>query len=270
MTGNKKYDVFISYSRKDFIEVETFKIMLQKRISGLKCWFDLTGIESGDEFSEKIVSAIDNSAYVLFMISDYSMASPWTKKEVTYAKNTGKRVIPILLKDSKIKGWFLFEYGLVDCIDCTDSIQVDKLISNLSVWIESKSVSTNTPKGNNEIAANGFTLEQAYQFFRNKQYEEAFAIYRILAGFGDIIAQSNLGLFYYFGWGCKQDYEQAVIWFRKAAEQGDADAQTNLGCCYHNGQGIRQDHTQAMNWFRKAAEQGHNMAIKWLEELYKL
>lgn len=68
------------------------------------------------------------------MLSDNSMASAWIKKEVTYAKNTGKRVIPVLLKGSKIKGWLLFEYGLVDCIDSTNSKQIDKLLKNLSDW----------------------------------------------------------------------------------------------------------------------------------------
>lgn len=100
----KSYDIFISYSRKDIDEVETLVTMLQKCIPQLACWFDLTGIESGDEFTEKIISAIDKSSHVLFMLSDNSMASAWTKKEVTYAKNTGKRVIPVLLKGSKIKG----------------------------------------------------------------------------------------------------------------------------------------------------------------------
>lgn len=63
------YDVFISYSRRDYEEVNSFVALLQNRIPGLKCWFDLTGIESGDEFGEKIVSAIDNSSHVLFMVS---------------------------------------------------------------------------------------------------------------------------------------------------------------------------------------------------------
>ncbi len=66
---NNRYDVFISYSRKDFCEVSAFVTQLQRFIPGLRCWFDLTGIESGDEFGEKIVSAIDSSDHVLFMIS---------------------------------------------------------------------------------------------------------------------------------------------------------------------------------------------------------
>ena len=56
-----------------------------------------------------------------------------------YAKNTGKKVIPVLLKGAKLNsGWFLFKFGRIDCIDSTDSIQVNKLMDNLSNWIGKK------------------------------------------------------------------------------------------------------------------------------------
>ena len=128
------YDIFISYSRKDFDEVDTFVKMLQKRIPQLSYWFDIKGIESGDEFTEKIISAIDNSSYVIFMFSDNSIASPWTKKEAMYAKNIGKKIVPVLLKHTSLKGWFLFEFGNIDCIDSANRLQVDKLIGNLCNW----------------------------------------------------------------------------------------------------------------------------------------
>ena len=63
-----KYDIFISYSRKDFDEVNAFVNILQKQIPTLTYWFDITGIESGDEFEDKIISAINNSSYVQFKI----------------------------------------------------------------------------------------------------------------------------------------------------------------------------------------------------------
>ena len=129
-----KHDLFISYSRKDFEEVNKFVNMLKSRIPDLDCWFDITGIESGDEFEDKIISAIDNSANVLFALSDNSLASEWTKDEVMYAKNTDKKVIPVILKGGSLKGWFLFRFGRVDCIDITNALQVDKLINNLSTW----------------------------------------------------------------------------------------------------------------------------------------
>ena len=68
-----KYDLFISYSRKDYDEVNAFVKRLQEQIPTLTYWFDITGIESGDEFEEKIISAINNSKYVLFALSENSI-----------------------------------------------------------------------------------------------------------------------------------------------------------------------------------------------------
>ncbi len=129
-----KYDVFISYSRKDFDEVAALIETIRAEIPGLSIWFDITGIESGDEFEEKIISAIDNSSYVLFALSNNALESQWTKDEVIYAKNTDKKVIPILLKGASLKGWFLFKFGRVDCIDFSNDLQREKLLNNLSDW----------------------------------------------------------------------------------------------------------------------------------------
>lgn len=129
-----KYDVFISYSRKDFDEVSSLIETIRTEIPDLSAWFDVTGIESGDEFEDKIISAIDNSSYVLFALSENSLASQWTKDEVMYARNTDKKVIPILLKGAQLKGWFLFKFGRIDCIDSTDDIQMKKLMRDLSRW----------------------------------------------------------------------------------------------------------------------------------------
>ena len=138
-----KYDLFISYSRKDYDEVNAFVKRLQEQIPTLTYWFDITGIESGDEFEEKIISAINNSKYVLFALSENSILSKWTKDEVIYAKNIGKKVIPVLLKGAKLnEGWFLFKFGRIDCIDSTNSIQVEKLVNNLFVWTRKKNSHT--------------------------------------------------------------------------------------------------------------------------------
>ena len=129
-----KYDVFISYSRKDLNLVEKFVKDLKARIPNLTYWFDLTGIESAEEFDEKIINAIDNSSYVVYFLSPNSMKSRWTKEEVMYAKNCGKKVIPVLLNGVTLEGWFLFHFGRVDCIDLSKKEQVNKFIKNLSGW----------------------------------------------------------------------------------------------------------------------------------------
>lgn len=129
-----KYDVFISYSRKDFDEVSALIDAIRAEVPDLSIWFDITGIESGDEFEEKIISAIDNSSYVLFALSENSIGSKWTKDEVMYARNTDKKVIPVLLKGAQMKGWFLFKFGRVHCTDSTNDLQMEKLLQNLSDW----------------------------------------------------------------------------------------------------------------------------------------
>ena len=129
-----KYDIFISYSRKDFQEVNALYEMLKSEIDGIRIWFDINGIESGDEFEDKIINAIDNSEVVIFALSDNAINSRWTKDEVMYARNTDKRVIPVLLEGAKLKGWFLFKFGRIDCIDLKDQLQISKMIGNFCQW----------------------------------------------------------------------------------------------------------------------------------------
>lgn len=145
MHKSKKYDIFISYSRKDFQEVNDLLQKITQAIPTLNYWFDLNGIESGDdEFDERIITAIDNSSYVIFALSENSIASKWTKDEITYAKNIGKKVIPVLIKGAQLNdGWFLFKFGRVDCVDSTNDIQIEKLIKNLSKWTNNPIAKTN-------------------------------------------------------------------------------------------------------------------------------
>ncbi len=130
-----KVDVFISYSRRDFDEVNKFVEMLKQRIPDLTYWFDLTGIEAGEkEFDEKIISAIKASSYILFFISDHSMDSKWTKKEVIYATNIEKKVIPVIFRETTLHDWFIFNCGRIDSIDLGDNKQTEKLLRDLASW----------------------------------------------------------------------------------------------------------------------------------------
>jgi len=128
-----KYDIFISYSRKDYDEVKT--IVEEIETKGINVWFDLKSVESGDEFVNKIAAAIDSSRLVIFIYTNNSANGYWTQKEVLYAKNQGKRVVPVLLNGMMpSKGWFNFLYGNVDCVDFSDKTQEAKLFSNLNKW----------------------------------------------------------------------------------------------------------------------------------------
>ena len=52
-----------------------------------------------------------------------------------YAKNIGKKVVPIVLDYSCLSGWFLFEFGIVDYVDIHDSLQKQKFHENLCSWL---------------------------------------------------------------------------------------------------------------------------------------
>lgn len=89
-------DIFISYSRQDQDIVIPFVKSIEQRF-GPVCWIDLEGIEYGSQFEDVIVDAIDASKVVLFMLSDNSLVSKWTKREVTYAENEEKRIVPVVI-----------------------------------------------------------------------------------------------------------------------------------------------------------------------------
>lgn len=274
-----EYDIFISYSRKDFNEVKALYEMLKSRISNINIWFDLTGIESGDEFDEKIIAAINDSKMLLFALSDNSMQSKYAKDEVMYAKNTEKRIIPVLMKGACLKDWFLFKFGRIDCIDLQDEKQVNKMLNNFSQWFDKKLVNepASSPKvsqSQQTSAAKSATALSPEEMFQNgtwhydkKNYAKAIEWYRRAAEQGYAPAQFSLGVCYNYGHSVTQDFAEAAKWYRKAAEQGFAKAQNSLGFCYENGEGVTKDILEAVNWYRKAAEQGQTNAKSNLKRL---
>lgn len=126
--------IFISYSRLDKDIVFPFVKRIEQELT-MTCWIDYEGIESGSQFEEVIVNAIEESKVVLFMLSDSSINSKWTKREVLYAEDEGKRIVPIVVDDKGLRKWFKFHFGNVDYIDIKEEGQCDKLLNNLASWI---------------------------------------------------------------------------------------------------------------------------------------
>ena len=61
--------------------------------------------------------------------------------------------------------------------------------------------------------------------------------------------------------------KKAISWSTKAAEHGNVVAQYNLGVCYYYGEGVNQDYSKAYALFTKAAEQGYAEAQDALSRL---
>ena len=102
------YEVFISYSRRDYVDEHgrpipgnaVNAIMKALDDAGISFWIDKEGIFSGKEFDEAIMGAILGARILVFVSSANSNASEWTRREIRFADQKGKEIIPIRIDDS--------------------------------------------------------------------------------------------------------------------------------------------------------------------------
>lgn len=159
-------EIFISYCRKDIAKAKRLKDEIEKSTSA-KCWMDLDGIESGSQFEDVIISAIDNARIVVFLLSENSMQSKWTKDEVRYAYETRKKIVPVNIDNCTPSGWFLFKFSGFDVIDVNDSFQRKKLFENLIEWTDKN------PPEKEEVFVADHSKQRSnrlYDFFNASQY----------------------------------------------------------------------------------------------------
>lgn len=130
-----KYDIFISYSRHDLERVKVIKQDLELA-TGASCWMDLDGIESGEQFEKVIISAINRSDTMLFMLSKSSMNSEWALDELDFAKKKKKRIVIVHLEEVEQTDQFYFRYHKYDQIKWNDKSQREKLFRDICRWID--------------------------------------------------------------------------------------------------------------------------------------
>lgn len=136
------HKIFISYSRKDYSSVVKLKDEIDLLLGKGVCWMDLTGIESDSQFVEVIINAINNSDIFLFMHSKSSEQSDWTRKEVMYANDKGKRLVFVKIDSTPLSDYFAFQFAGHDIIDLNDKKQKQKLLKDLAGWCGARQ---NTP-----------------------------------------------------------------------------------------------------------------------------
>lgn len=89
--------LFISYSRANSAIVYDLADLL--RTQGYEVWTDVTGIVGGAVWQAAIQQAIRDCDAVIVALSAASTASPWVEREILFALDQHKAIIPLMLEE---------------------------------------------------------------------------------------------------------------------------------------------------------------------------
>ena len=136
-----QYDIFISYSRIDSQLAAKIQEILQK--AGFKCFRDVS-IHTGDAFMETLANSIIESRVFLLLGSSHAYKSRYTRKEIKYAFDKNKLILPYLIDDTNLpKG---LEFLLSDLNKrCMKEYPINSLIQDLKDIIPHSTTTTPTP-----------------------------------------------------------------------------------------------------------------------------
>lgn len=136
------YDVFISYSRRDYQD-ENNQVIPGNIVSQIKdlfdannisYWFDEDGVFSGDAFAPIIARNIKSSSIFLFISSESSNRSEWTSNEIATAHTYKKKIIPFKYDESIYNDSVIIYIARLDYIDYPT--HPDKALQRLLVSVQ--------------------------------------------------------------------------------------------------------------------------------------
>ena len=142
--------IFISYKRKD--KERVFELIRQiEEKTGEKCWVDLTGIHSDEQFAAVIIDAINKAEVFLFMysarhlkIDDYE--HDYSVMELNYAFNKHKKIVFVNLDRSPLADWFSFKFGQKQQVFADAPEALNALCNDIRQWLGCNSGGTATIK----------------------------------------------------------------------------------------------------------------------------
>lgn len=144
MEPEYNYDVFISYSRQDYVDenknilpnnvVSQIKATLEE--NNLKYWIDEEGNLTGKKFAHIIAGKIRESLVFLFVCSKNSVASKWVDRELAVADEFDKHIIPFICDDSYKDDKVVMFTAALDRIEFFGNfnpiIELEKLVNAIS------------------------------------------------------------------------------------------------------------------------------------------
>lgn len=288
---NHKFDLFISYSRKDTPEVDKLCRILDK--VGISYFIDRQNISGGMEFPVAIAESILQSRLFLLFASENAYKSKFTTNELTYAysKKASYEIVVYRLDDSPMPPGFEMATNGVLKYDRECSIESDLVIGlytelhNGEMPDDNHSVKIalmlkKEDKFNDYVnwiltpAHNGHANACFYlggDFITDKSENNVLSALGFLntaADKGIVEALLLLGSAYEVGVEyIEASPEKALEYYRRAAlTDTRGDGQYDYGRCLLEGIGTAPDVAKAEKWLRKAVENGNKDARDLLDD----
>ena len=158
---------FISYSRanSDFAA----SIANDLRSAGFDMWLDQLDIPTGSRWDDELEKALDRCSTFLIILSPESIKSQNVKDEIGYAIDSGKHILPVLIKNCKIPAR-LRRFQFVDFTDDSYKKNLDQIKYLLGNTSELLSVNNGTSEEEKKDVQPSLTLiDRATQTYGPKR-----------------------------------------------------------------------------------------------------
>jgi internalin A len=94
---NQTSKVFISYGHDDKAFVQELATSLAK--DNIESWWDFDKLKGGHDWQKEIQQGIKRCDFFVVVLSPTSVDREWVLKEITYANEYKKKIIPLMLKE---------------------------------------------------------------------------------------------------------------------------------------------------------------------------
>lgn len=91
--------VFLSYSRKDTPFVDALKVYLET--CGFEIFIDRKSISAGESWEARLAHLVSSADTTVCVVSKHWLATEICQKELTLALDSGRRVLPVFIDESK-------------------------------------------------------------------------------------------------------------------------------------------------------------------------
>ena len=147
--------VYISYSHHD--EETADKIVRRMVRDGVRVWYDRLDLPAGANLAKIVAKAIEGSAAFIVLISNKGQESRWVLQELELAVSMRKRIIPVLLEETKLALTYEFVLATYQWLHYSEGEHFYQRLYRLLDDIDTAEPEQHTMPGYREIFRSVFT-----------------------------------------------------------------------------------------------------------------